>query len=68
MRLFENRVLRRIFGPKMDEVKGEWRKLHIEELHYLYSSPIIVRVTKSRRIRLAGHVICVRERTGVYRV
>jgi hypothetical protein len=53
--VFENRVLRRIFGPKRDEVTGEWRKLHNEELHILYSSNII-RQTKSRRMRWAGHV------------
>jgi hypothetical protein len=50
-RVFENRVLRRIFGPKRDEVAGDWRKLHNEELHGLYSSPSIVRVTKARRMR-----------------
>jgi hypothetical protein len=54
--VFENRVLRRIFGPKGDEVTGEWRKPHNEELHDLYSSPNIVRVIKSRRMRWAGHV------------
>jgi hypothetical protein len=54
--VFVNRVLRRIFGPKRDEVTGEWRKLHNEELHGLYSSPNIVRVIKSRRMRWAGHV------------
>jgi hypothetical protein len=51
LRVFENRVLRRIFGPKRDEVTGEWRKLHNEELHDLYFSPTIVRVIKSRRMR-----------------
>jgi hypothetical protein len=51
LRVFENRVLRRIFGPKRNEVTGEWRKLHNEEPHALYSSPNIVRVIKSRRIR-----------------
>jgi hypothetical protein len=56
MRVFENRVLRRIFGPKRDEVTGGWRKLPNEELHNLYSSPSIIRVIKSRRIRWAGHV------------
>jgi len=54
--VFENRVLRRIFGPRRDEVTGEWRKLHNEELNDLYSSPNIVRVIKSRRMRWAGHV------------
>ena len=58
MRVFDNRVLRRIFGPKMDEVTGEWRKLHNEELSDLYSLPTIVRVIKSRRMRWAGHVAC----------
>jgi hypothetical protein len=53
--VFENRVLRRIFEPKRDEVKGEWRKLHNEELHNLYSSPSIIRIIKSRRMRWAGH-------------
>jgi hypothetical protein len=51
LRVFENRVLRKIFGPKRDKVAGEWRKLHNEELNYRYSSPNIVRVIKSRRIR-----------------
>jgi hypothetical protein len=51
LRMFENRVLRRIFGPKRDEVTGELRKLHIEKLNDLYSSPTIVRVIKSRRMR-----------------
>jgi hypothetical protein len=54
--VFENRVLRRIFDPKIDEVTGDWRKLHNEELHNLYSSPNIIRMIKSRRMRLAGHV------------
>ena len=56
LRVFENMVLRRIFGPRRDEVTGEWRRLHNEELNYLYSSPNIVRVIKSRRMRWAGHV------------
>jgi len=64
--MFEKRALRRIFGPKMDEVIREWRKLHNEKLNDLYSSPNIVRVIKSRRIRWAGHA-ALRER-GVYRV
>jgi hypothetical protein len=56
LRVFENRVLRSIFGSKRDGVTGGWRKLHNEELHGLYSSPSIIRVIKSRRIRWAGHV------------
>jgi hypothetical protein len=63
--VFENRVLRRMFGPKRDEVTGGWRKLHNEELHNLYSSPSIIRMIKSRRMRLAGHVARMGEkRTG----
>jgi hypothetical protein len=54
--VFENRVLRRIFGPTRDEVTGEWRKLHNEELHNLYSSTNIIKQIKSRRTRWAGHV------------
>jgi hypothetical protein len=53
--VFENRVLRRIFGPKRDEVTDEWRKLHNKELHDLYSSPRIIRIIKSRRMRWEGH-------------
>ena len=68
LRVFENRVLRRIFGPKRDGVTGEWRKLHNEELNDLYSSPNIVRVIKSRRMRWAEHVVRMGERRGVYRV
>ena len=64
----ENRVLSRIFGPRRDEVIGEWRKLHNEELNDLYSSPTIVRVIKSRRMRWAGHVTRMGERRGVFRV
>ena len=56
LRVFENRVLRRIFGTKRNEIKGEWRKLHNEELNDLYCSPNIVRVIKSRRMRWVGHV------------
>jgi hypothetical protein len=56
LRVFENRVLRGIFGPKRDEVTGGWRQLHNEELHNLYSSASIIRMTKSRRMRCAGHV------------
>jgi hypothetical protein len=55
LRVFENRVLRRIFGPKRDEVTGEWRKLHNEELHDFYSSPSIIRIIKSRMMRWVGH-------------
>jgi hypothetical protein len=61
LKVFENMVLRRIFGPKRDEVRGEWRKLHNEELHILYSSPNIIRQIKSRRKRRAGHVARMRE-------
>jgi len=66
--VFENRVLRRIFGSKRDEGTGEWRKLHNEELNNLYSSPNIVRVIKSRRMRWAGHVARMGEGKGMYRV
>jgi hypothetical protein len=62
-----NRVLRRIFGPKRDEVTGEWRRLHSKELHVLYSLPNITRVIKSRRLRWAGHVARIGERRGAYR-
>jgi len=61
LRVFENSVLRRVFGPKRDEVAGEWRKLHNEELRDFYSLPNIVRVVKSRRMRWAGHVACMGE-------
>ena len=64
----ENSVLRRIFGPRRDEVTREWRRLQNEELNDLYSSPNIVRVIKSRRMRLAGHVARMGEERGVYRV
>ena len=66
--MFQNRVFRRVFGPKRDEVKGEWRKLHNEELRDLYSLPNIVRVVKSRRMRWAGHVACIGEGRGVHRI
>jgi hypothetical protein len=66
--VFENRVLRRVFGPKRDEVTGEWRKLHNEELSDLYSLPNIVRVVKSRRMRWVGHVTRMGEGRGVHRV
>jgi hypothetical protein len=58
LRVSDNTVLRRILGPKRDEVTGRWRKLHNEELHNLYSSTYIIRITKSRRMRWAGHVVC----------
>ena len=66
--MFETRVLRRIFGSERDEVTGEWRRLHNEELNDMYCSPKIVRVVKSRRMKWTGHVASMRERTGVYRV
>jgi hypothetical protein len=67
LRVFENRVLRRIFGPKRDEVTGEWRRLHNKELYALYSSPNIIQMIKSRRLRLAGHVARMGETRGAYR-
>jgi len=67
LRVFENMVLR-IFGPRRDGVTGEWRRLHNEELSDLYSSPNIVRVIKSRRMRWAGHVVRMGEERGAYRV
>jgi hypothetical protein len=66
--VFENRILRRIFGPKRDDVTGEWRKLHSQELHNLYSSPNIIRHIKSRSIRWAGHEARVGEERKVYKV
>jgi hypothetical protein len=68
LRVFENGVLRRIFGPWRDEVMGEWRKLHNQELHNLYLSPDIIRQIKSRRMRWAGHVARMEEGRDVYRV
>jgi len=68
LRVFENMVLRRIFGLRRDEVTGEWRRLHNEKLNDLYSTPNIVRVIKSRRMRLAGHVARMGEERVVYRV
>jgi hypothetical protein len=68
LRVFKNRVLRRIFGPKRDEVTGEWRRLHNEELYDLYSSPNIIRVIKSRRMRWAGHVASMGEGRGAYKI
>jgi len=68
LRVFENMVLRRIFGPRRDEVTGEWKRLHNEELNDLYSSHNIVRGIKSRKMRWAGHVARMGEERGVYRV
>ena len=67
-RVFENMVFRKIFGPKMDDLTGEWRKPHNEKLNDLYSSPNIIRVIKSRRMRWAGHVTFMGEKKGVYSV
>jgi hypothetical protein len=66
--VFQNRVLRRIFGLKRDEVTGEWRKLHNEELHDLYFSPNIIRIMKSRRMRWAGYVARMGEKRNAYRL
>jgi hypothetical protein len=66
--VFGNRVLRRIFGPRRDEVTGKWRKLHIEELHNLYTFPDIIRQVRSRRMRWAGHVARMGEEIKVYKV
>jgi hypothetical protein len=68
LKVFEKRVLRRVFGPKRDEVSGEWRKVHNEELNDLYSLPNIVRVVKSRRMKWAGHVARMGEDRVVHRV
>jgi hypothetical protein len=68
LRVFENRVLRRIFGPKRDGMTGGWRKLYNEELHNLYSSSSIIRIIKSRRMRWAGHVARMGEKRNVYRL
>jgi hypothetical protein len=65
--VYENRLLRRIFGPKRDEATGEWRKLHNEELRDLYSSPSIIRIIKSRRMRWAGHLARFGEKRNMYR-
>ena len=68
LRVSESRVLRTVFGPRREEVTRQWRKQHNEEIYYLYSSPNIVRVKKSRRMRLEGHVARMGEKRGVYRV
>jgi hypothetical protein len=68
LRVFENKVLRRIFGPERDQVTGEWRRLHNKELYDLYFSQNIIRVIKSKRLRWAGHVARMGERRGAYRV
>ena len=66
--VFENRVLRKIFGAERDGVSGEWRNMHNDDLHDLYCSPNIVRVIKPRRMRWVGHVACMEERRGVYMI
>jgi hypothetical protein len=68
LRVFENRMLRRTFGPKRDEVTGGWRKLHNEELYNLYSAPNIIRMIKSRRVRWARHVARIGEKRDAYRL
>jgi hypothetical protein len=68
LRVFENRVLRKIFGPKRDEVIGGWRKLHDEELHNLYCLPSIIKIIKSRRMRWAGHVARMGEKRSAYEI
>jgi hypothetical protein len=66
--VFENRVLRKIFGPTRYGVTGGWRKLYNEELHNLYSSPSVIRIIKTRRMRWAGHVARMGEKRNVYRL
>jgi hypothetical protein len=68
LRVFEKRVLRKILGPKRDEVTGDWRKLHNEEVYNLYSSPDIIRQIKSRRLRWTGHVVRMGEERKLYKV
>jgi hypothetical protein len=68
LRIFENRMLRRTFEPKRDEITGEWRRLHNEELYDLYFSPNIIRVIKSKRLRWAEHAASIGEKRGAYRL
>jgi hypothetical protein len=68
LKMFKNSVLRRIFGPNKDDVTGEWRRLHNEELYDLYSSPNFIQVIKSRRMRWAGCVVCMGDRRGLHRI
>jgi hypothetical protein len=68
LKVFKNSVLRRAFGPKRDEATGEWRRPHNKELNDLYSSPNIIWVIKSRRMRSVGHVACMGEKRGAYRI
>ena len=68
LRVFEKKVLRKIFGTKRDEITGEWRKLHNDEIHALYSSPNIIRNLQSRRLRWAGHVARMEQTRNAYRV
>jgi hypothetical protein len=68
LRVYENRVLKRIFGPKNKEVVGSWRRLHNAELHNLYASPNIIRVIRSRKIRREGHIMCMREMKNEYKI
>jgi hypothetical protein len=68
LRVFENRVLRRILGPKREEVTGQWRRVHNEELYALHTSPDIIGVIKSRMMRWSGHVACMRDRGDAHRV
>jgi hypothetical protein len=68
LRPFENRVLRRIFGPKREELMGDWRKMHNKELHYLYSSPNIIGMIKSGRVRWTWHVARIGEKRNAYRI
>ena len=66
--MFENKVVRKIFGAKRDEITGEWRQLHNDEIHALYSSPNIIRKLKSRRLRWAGHVVHKKQSRNAYRI